>query len=100
MSCIGGLKQLLSDPLPTQTKTFNLRPHIKTSVTLFSYTSIRLLVPEVGPRVTTGTVIQARDNKTQEEKYLGNVFLTPTTKAYKGSVVVPPFIFNLDIRHR
>ena len=52
------------------------------------------LVPEVGPQVTTGTFIQARHNKIQEEKDFGNVFPTPSTKAYKGSVGVPPFIFN------
>ena len=57
------------------------------------------LLPEVGPQVTTGTFIQARHNKTQEEKDLGNVFLTPTMKIYTGSVGVPPFIFNLDIRY-
>jgi len=90
---LGGLKQRLPDPLPTQTKTFNLR----------RYSVMRVsgcLVPEVGLQVTTGTFIQARHGKTQEEADLGNVFPTPTTKAYKGSVDVPPFIFNLDIRYR
>jgi hypothetical protein len=57
------------------------------------------LVPEVrvGPELTKGTFIQARHNKTQKEKDLANVFLTPTTKTCKGSVGVPPFIFKLDI---
>ena len=57
-------------------------------------------MPEVGPEVTTGTFIQARHNRNQEEKDLGNVFPTPNTKTYKGSAVLPPIIFNLDIRYR
>lgn len=52
------------------------------------------LVPDVGSQVTTGTFIQARHNKIQEENYLNNVFPTTSTEVYKGSVGVPPFIFN------